>query len=103
MKEVFIVGEMNVAPEHISQVERILSTLREKTRLETGCIFYQFFQAETTPGVFATIEHWKNTDAEEAHWKTEHIKEASYVLEPLLLSPMHLSRYNRISDEVGCE
>jgi quinol monooxygenase YgiN len=36
MKEVFIVGEMEVAPENVEVVEDILSELRENTRQEAG-------------------------------------------------------------------
>ena len=103
MKEVFIVGEMQCAPQNVAEVEAILSQLREQTRAESGCIFYQFFEAEGKPGTFATIEHWQSAEAEEAHWKTAHLEAATGKLGPLLVGDMRLSRYNRTGDETGCQ
>ncbi|MBV7393297.1 putative quinol monooxygenase [Mameliella sediminis] len=102
MQEVFIVGEMQCAPDKIAEVETILTRLRAATRAEKGCIFYQFFEAENRPGVFATIEHWQNAEAEAAHWGTEHLREATSRLGPLLIGDMRLSRYNRTGGETGC-
>lgn len=101
-KEVFVVGELKVAPQFKTQVEDILATLRKNTRSETGCIFYQFFEAEGKPGTFATIEHWSDADAEEKHWQTAHIAEANRLLSPILKGEMRLSRYLRTRDEAGC-
>ena len=103
MKEVFIVGEMEVAQENVKAVENILSMLRDKTRQEDGCIYYQFFEGEGKPGIFATIEHWANAEAEAAHWDTVHLKEATDKLGPLLVGDMKVSRYNRTRDESGCQ
>ncbi|NOU58353.1 putative quinol monooxygenase [Marinifilum caeruleilacunae] len=102
MKEVFIVGEMRCLKDKIGEVQEILDQLRAKTRQEDGCIYYQFFEAEDRPGVFATIEHWNSEESEAEHWKTIHLKEAAAALSPLLVGKMQISRYNRSQDEVGC-
>jgi len=103
MKEVFIVGEMCCDPSKVDEVEAILNKLRKETRKEHGCIFYQYFEGEGKPGVFATIEHWENEEVEAAHWKTAHIKEATEKLGPLMKSEMKISRYNRANNETGCD
>ena len=103
MTEIFIVGEMRVAEGRVPEVTRILTELRNATRKEPGNIFYQFFAAEGKPGTFATIEHWKDSESEAAHWETDHLKTAVTELGPLLDGEMRVSRYNRGDGLAGCD
>jgi quinol monooxygenase YgiN len=101
-KEVFIVGKMEVDASKTAETEKILQELRLKTRLESGCIYYQLFKAEGKDNVFATIEHWESEAAERLHWEQPHLLEAGKKLSALLTSDMTLERFNRISNEKGC-
>ena len=86
---------MRVSSENVPEVTRILTYLREATRQEAGNIFYQFFSAEDRPGVFTTIEHWEDANAEAAHWQEEHLKRAVAQLGPLMAGDMLEARYVR--------
>lgn len=93
---------MQLASENVPEVTRVLSELRDATREEPGNIFYQFFSAEGRPGVFATIEHWRDAEAEAAHGRTDHLKLAVSRHAPLLEGEMRVSRYNRGDGQAGC-
>lgn len=86
---------MPVSAENELEVIRILLDLHKTTQNEPGYIFYQFFRSEDRPGVFATIEHWENAEAEAAHWVTERLNHAVIQLGPLIAEDMRVSRYTR--------
>ena len=67
--------------------EQLLATLAglaEATRAERGCIEYGFYRDAANPHNVLSFERWVDTDAESAHWQTEHLNRALQRLESVL-------------------
>jgi quinol monooxygenase YgiN len=45
-------------------------------REEEGCLSYEVFESEGTPGTFVTIEAWRSLDDMNAHMSTPHVAAA---------------------------
>jgi len=57
-------------------VREALTSLVEPTLAEPGCISYELFESQATPGTFVTVERWRAQSDLDAHMKTEHIAKA---------------------------
>ena len=96
MKALVVIGQMTCDPAKTVEVDAILSQLSSASvSLEEGCVSYQYFEEIGKPGHFATVEHWANADAEAAHWKTPHLKEAVAKLTPLMVDEMRMFKYQK--------
>ena len=49
-------------------------------RDEEGCLSYEMFESESTPGTFVTIEAWRSADDMTAHMSTPHLAAAFALL-----------------------
>ena len=58
------------------EVAEVLAELAGATRSESGCISYDVFQADAQPGLFYTVEVWKDKAASDAHMTTPHVAAA---------------------------
>jgi quinol monooxygenase YgiN len=54
------------------------------TLAEEGCIAYEAYRSTAVPGVWVTIEEWRNQADLDAHMQTPHIAKAFEVLGPAL-------------------
>jgi quinol monooxygenase YgiN len=58
-----------------SIIEGALRTLASHSRNDHGCISYELFASETTPGTFVTIEKWESQEDIDAHMASPHMAE----------------------------
>jgi quinol monooxygenase YgiN len=56
-------------------VEAALKKLASASKDDTGCISYDLFSSESTPGAFVTIEKWESQADLDAHMASPHIAE----------------------------
>jgi quinol monooxygenase YgiN len=56
------------------------------TRLEDGCISYDYVQDTADPDIVIVIERWTNREALEAHLHAPHLKEWREARKPLVSS-----------------
>jgi quinol monooxygenase YgiN len=64
-------------------LKTMLTSLIEASRVEEGCLRYDVFEIEKTPGNFLLIEIWQSDAHLDKHKETEHFlkfKEAASVL-----------------------
>jgi quinol monooxygenase YgiN len=54
-------------------VEEALKTLVAASRSDRGCIAYDLFASQSTPGTFVTIEQWGSQEDLDAHMTSSHI------------------------------
>jgi len=70
-----------------SQMAEVLAELARATRTEPGCTSYDVFQAAEQPGLFYTVEVWKDKAAADAHMTTPHLAAAFAKAGALLSAP----------------
>ncbi len=56
-------------------VEQALKALVAASRRDHGCMSYDLFASESTPGTFVTIEKWESQEDLDAHMASPHIAE----------------------------
>jgi len=56
-------------------VAAALTKLARASRGDTGCISYEIFASDSTPGTFVTIEKWESQADIDAHMASPHIAE----------------------------
>ena len=54
-------------------VEQALKALVVASRRDHGCISYDLFASESTPGTFVTVEKWESQEDVDAHMASSHI------------------------------
>ncbi len=80
MSELRVVATIPTKPEAAEAVRAGLAELVAATREEEGCIAYDAFESQAAPGVFVTIETWRDQADLDAHMTTPHIAKAFEVL-----------------------
>lgn len=76
MNELHVVATIPVKPEDADSVRRTLADLVTATREEEGCLSYDLYESTATPGVFVTVERWKDQTALDAHMGAPHVAAA---------------------------
>lgn len=69
-----VIARVFVKNECIDAFRNETVDLIQKTRSEAGCISYNLFQDVSVPGNFVFVEEYKNQEAVDFHFKSEHLK-----------------------------
>lgn len=80
-----VVATIPTKPEALEAVRSGIAELVTATRAEEGCLEYDAFESASAPGVFVTIEAWRNQSDLDAHMQTPHIAKAFEVLGSTLI------------------
>ncbi len=75
------------------ELKDLLRNLIKPSRQEPGCISYELLVNKDNPGEFTFVEKWKDDNALNEHFETEHIKAALKKLPELLAEDMDLRKY----------
>ena len=67
-----IVAKMPVAASKVADFKAAARELVEKSRLESGNVFYTMNVSHNNPNLFAVIECWKDQAAVDFHGETPH-------------------------------
>jgi quinol monooxygenase YgiN len=68
-----LIVHLKARPGKEQELEATLRGLVAPTRQEAGCINYDLFQDNASPGEFALYENWAAVPEWEAHMKTPHL------------------------------
>ena len=90
-----IMARIVARPEHAATVERALSTLAAATRGEAGCESYEVYRDTDAPGVFVTVELWRDQADADAHMTSPHVAAAITTVGSLLAQAPEIHRYER--------
>ncbi len=71
-----VVATIPTDPEQGDAVRAGLAELVAATQAEEGCLAYDAFESSAAPGVFVTIESWRNQADLDAHMTTPHVAKA---------------------------
>ncbi len=70
-----VVAVITAKPGSEAIVEKALRALVGASRGDHGCISYELFASDSTPGTFVTIEKWQSQEDVDAHMASPHIAE----------------------------
>jgi quinol monooxygenase YgiN len=68
-----------------STVGEALTDMAAATRGEPGCLSYELYESQSSPGTFVTVETWRDQAALDSHLTSPHVAQA------LALAADHLS------------
>lgn len=91
-----VVARLKAKPEKASELRALLMGLLAPTRQESGCITYELLQNEEDPTELNFVEEWQDGKALDAHFETDHIRNALARLPDLLAEELDLRRYRLV-------
>ena len=73
--------------------EEFLEKLEEmgmaiRSRVEEGCIMYEYFASTEDENKLILVEKWENTAAQQAHTQTDHFKELGQIKDEYVLDTL---------------
>ncbi len=95
-EKVTVVERLRAKPGMEDLVKLILQQLAAETRTEEGCISNHVRQSVSDPGVFLSIETWKNRDLLERHSETSHIEAFRRKSDDLLAEPTEITLWENL-------
>ncbi|MDR7121871.1 putative quinol monooxygenase [Rheinheimera soli] len=101
MTKVYVTAELFVQPHCIEEAKLLLSHLATDSVLEDGCESYEILACTTDLNRLSTWELWSDSQAETAHWQTEHVKTTVEQLQALLQQPAVVKKYSRVQNNVA--
>ncbi|ELR21014.1 antibiotic biosynthesis monooxygenase subfamily protein [Acanthamoeba castellanii str. Neff] len=75
-RAVFVVSQLYVKADKTDALEDIVEELkiRDLSRQEEGCMFFNVLQDEDDPTIVCFTEGWRSEEAADNHLKSEHMK-----------------------------
>jgi quinol monooxygenase YgiN len=95
-EKITVLERIRAKPGMEDLVKLILLQLAAETRTEEGCISNHMRQSVSDPGVFLSIEIWKNRDVLERHSETSHIDAFRRKAGDLLAEPAEISLWENL-------
>ena len=77
-------------------LEGLLLSLVEPTRLERGCLLYDLHRDEQDPSQFLFYEIWANREVWDAHMVSPHLEAFKPAVEEYLAEPLQLWRMRQV-------
>ena len=88
-KSLYTIAELVAKDGKIDELKVILTDLAKETRKEPGAVEYFFILDSEKKNTILSYEKWENSEEEEKHWKTKHLKEAIEKMKDVLeVSPI---------------
>jgi quinol monooxygenase YgiN len=91
-----VIATIRAYEDHIELVKASLQQLVEPSRLEQGCLSYDFFQDVENTCLFYCIEQWADKASLDEHLESPHIKACMRKTEAALAAPPQVSIVNSI-------
>jgi len=88
-----LVARLKARPGKVEALRAVLFGLLAPTRTEEGCITYEMLQNLEDPTDFTFVEEWSGQPAIDAHFASEHIREALAQFPDLLADELDVRRY----------
>ena len=96
MSTLRVVAHLQARPETATQLRDVLEGLVVPTRQEAGCISYEMLSDVDDPTKFTFVEEWRDAEALEAHFGTDHIQDAISRFPDLLAADLDLRKYTLV-------
>ncbi|MFQ5716718.1 MAG: putative quinol monooxygenase [Nitrospinales bacterium] len=93
----YVTARFTAKADRVEDMIELLTALATKTRDESGCVDYGYYQSSDAPSEFTSIETWDGAESEAAHWETEHLKEALSRLPELMDGEVEITKYSKVA------
>ncbi|MCD7111430.1 antibiotic biosynthesis monooxygenase [Rhizobium sp. DKSPLA3] len=97
MSHVTIIGTVTAKPEMREELQKLLSAQVAPTRLESGCINYDFHVDADDPNMFVFYENWRSQADLDAHMKMPHLLPLVSEVDRLLSRPVEIRHLRMLS------
>ena len=87
-------------PDTVDEVRRILLSLIDSSRAESGCLKYELLQNADDPTDFTFVETFASEDALKEHAAAPYIAGLGPRLKDLIARPSEVSRYRAIAADL---
>lgn len=91
-----VVAHLQAHPEKTVELRDLLEGLIIPTRQEAGCVSYELLESLEDPAKLTFVEEWTSEEALQAHFETEHIRNALERLPELLAAELDLRTYQLV-------
>lgn len=91
-EQITVVAKFRAKPEATEKLIEIVLEMVRQTRLETGCLNYDFHRDLADPALFYMHENWTDEKALAAHFETSYFKAALTALPKLMVDPVEIHR-----------
>ncbi len=96
-ERVYVTAKFTAKADRIKDMIDLLTDLASKTRGESGCVEYGYYQSADDSTVFTSFEIWADPESEAAHWNTQHLKGALTHLPDLMVGEAEINKYSKIA------
>ena len=72
---IIVQGSIPVRPECRDQALSMAKNMVEASRLELGCVSYDFYVGLADPNTLMLFQEWESLDALQSHFETKHMDE----------------------------
>ncbi|APA97544.1 putative quinol monooxygenase [Nocardia seriolae] len=87
-----VVAEIHGVAGAEDRLRTALEAMIEPSLAEPGCVSYQPFANPNDPAHMVVVEEWKDADALEQHFATDHFRRIAAVLDEIVAEPMVIRR-----------
>jgi quinol monooxygenase YgiN len=93
---VYVFARITARPEAAQRLQQIFAELLAPTRAEPGCLRYEVYRHVSQPGVFQTVEQWRDSAAVDGHMASAHVARAFEQAGPLLGAAPDIASFERV-------
>jgi len=90
---IIVQGSIPVRPECRDQAISMAKNMVEASRLEIGCVSYDFYVGLADPNTLMLFQEWESLDALQAHFETQHMDVFLQQLPDILSGEVVTKRY----------
>jgi len=96
---IFITAKFRVLSEHADAWPEISKDFTRATRVEPGCLWFEWSRSLEDPTEFVLVEAFRDAAAGVAHVQSEHFKAAQQSLPPYLASTPQVVNFDLPQDD----
>lgn len=101
---IIVHGIFPIKPELRVEALELMRLMSVASRVEYGCVSYEFYAGISDPNTFLLFQEWEDVDALQGHFQTDHMEDFLKSLPDVLNGEVMTRRYEvRSTDELGYE
>lgn len=97
---ILVAGHVPVKPEKRDAMRQAVQQVVARTRAESGCIAYDFYESVSEPHLLHIYEEWESAEALAAHLQQPHTRDFLAKLPELAAGPATVKKFVIASEEV---
>ncbi|MEM9621564.1 MAG: putative quinol monooxygenase [Pseudomonadota bacterium] len=90
---IIVHGTIPIRPDCREHALQLARRMADATRLEVGCISYDFYVGLSDPNTLMLFQEWESMDALMGHFQTEHMEEFLQELPDVVSGEITTKRY----------